>query len=353
MNPAFGNYPKRILFLGIFFLSIPLFSYLFTVSVYKLQWQEFRTVLSVMTTVQIIISVLSLFISFGIFLIRREGYYAFLIFAILLLGFNLYRLFKTLFTSILFVGDQEIHSLDFALVILFSGILFYFLFYFLSKEISVPYRSQENRGFRIGKRDTLPIPFSLVHEISKVETKGLTENISPRGVLVPIPSFWNPGENGTIALDLQDPSLPILKFQATLVRKEEEKGGFRFFYTKDSYQSLETLEQFIDSKFAPRYYLNTEIKIGKKDWEPAVLYNLSRSGAYIQTDKKLQVGDPITLELNTIFGLIQIVILVRWNNPKGQYGKPVGFGSEIIRVENPIRFWFYLFFLFFRSFYSR
>ena len=127
--------PKTLLFFGLFFLSIPIWNY-FSVAYYSsVPFSELKLVFKNFQVIELLILFGSLIVGTGLLLVKRWGWYGFLIYAGFFIFYNLYTL----------ITNPIIYNVGafFQTILGFTAIT-----YFLRKDISAPYFKLYPRGWR-------------------------------------------------------------------------------------------------------------------------------------------------------------------------------------------------------------
>ena len=127
--------PKTLLFFGLFFLSIPIWNY-FSVAYYnQVPITAVKLVFKNFQVIEILILISSLIVGIGLLLVKRWGWYSFLVYAALFILYNLYTL----------ISNPILYNIG-AFVQTLLGFLA--ITYFLRKDISAPYFKLYPRGWR-------------------------------------------------------------------------------------------------------------------------------------------------------------------------------------------------------------
>ncbi|WCL50886.1 PilZ domain-containing protein [Leptospira sp. GIMC2001] len=306
-----------------------------------------------MTLLQILLVLVSVIVSYGLLARKKFGYYTFLLFALILVLYNIWLVYS-LFSGTFFhisgfpLSRQDILT-NFALTLFLLGAIYYFL----NQEVSAPYFSPESRGWRRNPRETIPIPF--LAKMGERSWSGNSINVSDTGALIPSGEFddLSEGDEGILTLRFEDKegrdflgSFPfiIVKINALSFFPGKTQIGIRFLSGDQAAESRKTLSEFLRERYTPRFAVNLEATIGREtnnDYK-AIIGNVSSEGLYIISTEYFQNKESILVQIPTISGNIDIFGIISWTNPKGEFGKQQGFGVRILRVKNPIRFRFWL-----------
>ena len=199
--------PLILTTIGVVFLFLPVFNVIFNSIYYSIPLNESLLTFS---TFGIILLLLSPIIGVGILQVQKWGWYAFVMYNFLVIGFNFY--------TILNRGNIYTYS------IFFQSISFFIVIgYFLLRDISAPYFSLIQRGFRSEKRKELQIDVKIDGNIYK------TKNISNLGLLVEWPYCTkNPGDEIEIEILGNTTDLNSTSRKAGIVRLIDIDVGIAF-----------------------------------------------------------------------------------------------------------------------------
>ena len=355
--------PRGIVLLAGFFLLLPVAAYFFTAARQALSPLDLPAVLSRWNPYHILLILCSVGIGVGLLRVAKWAYYLFLVFAALLLGYNVYR------AVWIALGGTPAPGLDgggttptdLMAGTALMGCAVGALFYFLRKEISVPYLSVAPRGFRRFMRETLPMPLrweTMRGEPLDIAGETVTENISEAGCLMPLPAATPlvPGEPLRLQLVLHYDHSPLLMdVRGEVIRvlappredpDQPSVAGIRFDFPPGMKAEQRRLNDFLLERFAPRYRATGPLHWRFVDGDEAGqessggLFNVSARGAYLQSDRMPEPGRMLHLALDQprLTGRVR----VRWTNPMGRWGKPKGFGVEFDALTPRPGFWLWL-----------
>jgi hypothetical protein len=345
--------PIPVLLIAFLFLLFPVLSYLSTADFYFLPFWDLIQVFSKMQPIQIIVFIISILVSIGILLRMKFGYYSFLVLAGLLILYNFWLIVSSILGYSFHVNGFPLTRHDILMNFSLTFFLLGSIYYFLNQEVSAPYFSPLPRGWRINPRETIPLDFKI--KIQTYTFSGKTINLSSSGAMLPVvKSFeFEPGENVQMELQIEDQDgrdyLAI--FQAILVRVDsldylpgERQIGIRFLTDTISSESKRQLSYFIKDRYVPRYLIQSEVRFGEENYEDHKnhLANISSNGLYINTKIIFPKGKNLFIRIPTLSGNIDLEGRVTWSNPNGEFGKERGFGVQISKNKNPLRFWTWL-----------
>jgi hypothetical protein len=364
MSLRIFNYPLPILVVSLLFISIPILNFLFTAALYDLSQQNWDHVLDRIQPLQYTLSALSIVIAYGLLTKKKFGYYLFLIFAIILASYNIWMITWISLGKKLFLAGVRLQTPEILGNAIFTSFILGTIFYFLRREVSAPYLSSLDRGWRGGYRETHPVPFHWESETRKSEGDGFTINISDSGALIPLIEGHMLVEgdilNTKFNVENEKRETISIAFQGEVVRLEREEdgsetAGIRFQLASVSKDLKEEFNKFLVRVFAPRYPVKNEIKAGRKEANESSgeLVNVSTEGCYIKSEIVYPMNESIRLKIVTRSGMIFLNGIVRWSNPNARYGKPKGYGLQIESVDNPTQFKMWVWRQKFRIFHAR
>lgn len=339
------HYPIPVLLVALVFLAIPVLNFYVTSAIYDLRQQNLEVVFSRITPLQYILSLISMVIAYGLLAKKKFGYFLFLCFGFILVTYNIWMIVWVSIGKKIFVAGMRIQTAD---VLWNMGVTFFVLgviFYFLRKEVSAPYLSPETRGWRGQYRETHPIPIHWTNKDGETEGDTQTINVSESGVLIPLTPhhFLKEGDPVNLLLKLENEKRePVaISVQGEVVRLDKEEDGTELAGVKITFQVAQkeekaVFESFLTRVFAPRYPVKNAVRFGKKNADEfqGTLVNVSMEGLYIETNSAIQQGETCSVKILTRSGDILVSGIVKWANPQGKYGKPVGFGIQIESIEN-------------------
>jgi Tfp pilus assembly protein PilZ len=331
---------------------------------YDLSIQKWGHVFERIQPLQYVLSALSIIIAYGLLTKKKFGYYLFLLFATILASYNVWMIAWISLGKKLFLAGVRLQSPEIIGNAVFTSITLGTIFYFLRREVSAPYLSSLDRGWRGGYRETHPVPFHWKDLENGNVGDGFTINVSGSGALIPLVNGHGlqEGELLLIDLKLENEKREILTIQVKgeVIRldKDEERmetAGIRFQFQSAQKEIREEFIKFLTRVFAPRYPVQNEISAGKREANESTgeLVNISTEGLYIKSDIVYEMNEPLSIKVHTRSGPIALRGLVRWSNPNARYGKPKGYGIQIDSVENPTKFKIWVWKQKFRIFHGR
>ncbi|MDZ4726528.1 MAG: PilZ domain-containing protein [Leptospira sp.] len=364
MTLRFFQYPIPIVFVSLLFISIPILNFLFTAALYDLSQQKWSHVFERIQPLQYVLSILSIVIAYGLLSKKKFGYYLFLLFATILASYNIWMIAWISLGKKLFLAGVRLQTPEIIVNAIFTTVTLTAIFYFLRREVSAPYLSSLDRGWRGGYRETHPVPFHWTNEDGEREGDGFTINVSGSGALIPLVEhhFLKDGSPINLHLKLENEKreiVPIsLKGEVVRLDKDEdgtELAGIQFHFQPAQKEEKEEFIKFLSRVFAPRYPVNNDVAAGKKDSNESTgeLVNISTEGLYIKSEIVYEMNEMVHVKINTRSGPINIKGKVRWSNPNARYGKPKGYGLQIDEVENPAKFKVWVWKQKFRIFHGR
>ncbi|GBF49486.1 type IV pilus assembly protein PilZ [Leptospira ryugenii] len=358
------RYPYPILVVSLLFVVIPLLNYFFTAALYDLSSLQSKQVFSRIQPLQYVLSILSLVIAYGLLAKKKFGYYLFLLFASILASYNVWMIAWISLGKKLFLAGVRLQGPEIIVNAVMTFVALAMIFYFLKREVSAPYLSSLNRGWRGGYRETHPVPFHWTNSDGEREGDGFTINISGSGALIPLVEhhFLKIGSEINLHLKLENEKREIvpISVKGEVVRLDQDEEGTELAGVRFDFQAAQKDEEaeflrFLKRVFAPRFPVQNKIHAGKKEANESSgeLVNISTEGMYIKSDIVYDLNDRLFIKIDTRSGPISLKALVRWSNPNGRYGKPKGYGLQIEEVENPTRFRFWVWKHRFRIFHER
>ncbi|BDA78458.1 hypothetical protein LPTSP3_g13880 [Leptospira kobayashii] len=357
------HYPLPILFVALIFFTIPFLNFFATAALYDLS-QRWDHVFDRIQPLQYFLSALSLVIAYGLIAKKKFGYYLFLLFSIVLASYNLWMVAWVSLGKKLFLAGIRLQTPDIIWNAVFTAVILGAIFYFLRKEISAPYLSGLQRGWRGGYRETHPVPFHWTNVDGEREGDGYTINVSGSGALIPLPQhhFLKEGDPINLHLKLENEKREIIPIsvKGTIVRLDREAdgtdlAGITYEFQVAQKEEKEEFLKFLTRVFAPRYPVSNKIEAGKNlpGESTGELVNISTEGLYIKSDTVYEMGELISVKILTRSGPIFLKGIVRWSNPNARYGKPVGYGLQIESAENMNHFRIWVWKQRFRIFHGR
>lgn len=364
MSLRIFNYPFPILFVSLLFISIPILNLFFTAALYDLSHQNWTHVFERIQPLQYVLSGLSIIIAYGLLTKKKFGYYLFLLFATILASYNVWMIAWISLGKKLFLAGVRLQTPEIIGNAIFTSITLGAIFYFLRREISAPYLSSIDRGWRGGYRETHPIPFHWQTNNSEKVGDGFTINVSGTGALLPLVSEHGLKEDEWIAINLKlenekrEPMDIGIKGEVIRIDRDEEgmeTAGIRFHFESNQKEIREEFLKFLARVFSPRYPVQNEISAGKTEANESTgeLVNISTEGLYIKSDIVYELNVPLSIKIHTRSGSIALKGIVRWSNPNARYGKPKGYGLQIESVENVAKFKVWVWKQKFRIFHGR
>lgn len=171
-----------------------------------IEFFQFKEIFSKLNFLEIFLLFASIPVGFGLLLVKRWGWFSFILYSTLLISYNLFGL----------IQSKEI----FDLAVLGRTVLgTLVVLYFCRKDISAPYFKMYPRGWRFQKRK--PIELDVVIDNKNYKTK----DISGTGVYVE--TDLNPELNTELKLSLKLPN-EVLDLTAGVVRIDSEGIGLAF-----------------------------------------------------------------------------------------------------------------------------
>jgi hypothetical protein len=198
--------PKTLVFFGFVFLILPFLNYYSISAQTGIEFFQFKEIFSKLNFLEIFLLFASIPVGFGLLLVKRWGWFSFILYSTLLISYNLFGL----------IQSKEI----FDLAVLGRTVLgTLVVLYFCRKDISAPYFKMYPRGWRFQKRK--PIELDVVIDNKNYKTK----DISGTGVYVE--TDLNPELNTELKLSLKLPN-EVLDLTAGVVRIDSEGIGLAF-----------------------------------------------------------------------------------------------------------------------------
>ncbi|TGL72406.1 PilZ domain-containing protein [Leptospira jelokensis] len=345
MTFRFFNYPIPVILVTLGFLAVPFVVFFAIASLYDLDFNHVEMILTRIQPWQYVFSFLSAIIAYGLITKKKFGYYLFLCFTFLILTYNIWMVLSVSLGKKFFLAGIRIKTTDIVWNMAITTVLLGIAFYFLRREIAAPYLSPTRRGWRSKYRETHPIPFHWTNADGEREGDGLTINISKNGVLLPLTKhhFLKPGDpiNLLLKLEKENREPAAISVQGKVVRIDMEPdgteiAGVQLAFLLAQKEEKQIYESFLHRVFAPRYPVSNPVQFLKSDNKSnqGTLLNVSLEGLYIESDTVLTSGEYCRVKIQTRSGEISVAGVVRWSNPQGKYGKPIGFGIQIDTIEN-------------------
>ncbi|WP_167539717.1 PilZ domain-containing protein [Leptospira meyeri] len=195
--------PLPILVFGLYFLLLPIFNYFSFAYAHNIRWTYPRLIFDWLHPLELILLILAIPVGIGLLLVKKWGWYLFLVYASLFILFDIVALVQKPIAFNLFAFGQTI--LGFGAV-----------FYLTRENISTPYLKLYPRGWRYEKRNPIQIPILL----NGIECT--TIDFSRKGFYVVWSEFL--GEPGdTIQVDISGTTI-----EAGIVRIDPKGLGVAF-----------------------------------------------------------------------------------------------------------------------------
>jgi hypothetical protein len=201
--------PLPILVFGVVFLLLPIANYIDFAYKLDISPSNFFFVIKNTNIFALVLAVLPFPVGIGILLVKRWGWWSFLLYSIL-----------TIFYNILVLISESEEMVGNAITLIQSSIGFTAMFYFLKPDISAPYMNIDSRGWRFQRRKPIE---------TKVVINGLpllTKDFSATGFYVEWPSSTlslNQEVKIDLNLDGED-----FKLNGGIVRIDERGVGLAF-----------------------------------------------------------------------------------------------------------------------------
>jgi hypothetical protein len=161
--------PLSILLVSGLCFLYPIINYWHFVNYYNVPLREFNFIMSKLNVMQIVLLFTPFIVAIGLYLVKKWGWYLFLIYSFFLISFNIYAIFK-------FKVLKNYLSLGEVVIVTILSI------YFLRKDISAPYMKLYPRGFRGEKRTPIEVDIMLNMGSEKIQKK--TRDLSQAGFYV-------------------------------------------------------------------------------------------------------------------------------------------------------------------------
>ncbi|MCB1192215.1 MAG: PilZ domain-containing protein [Leptospiraceae bacterium] len=315
---SFSNLPIPLLLIGTFFVIVPIISYFATANEIRVSPVDYMAIFKSFSLKNYALNLLAVVVGLGLLSVKRWAYIVFLIFNGLLILDGLYLLFKY-GTTVKFLGNM--------FITLFA---FFFILYFLNKEISTPYLTLIPRGFRKKWRIAIPLKGILTDNLGN-QISFTTIDVSPGGCFAKIEGNIQGEDEYNLNLEIDSP----WQVKAKVVRINGQNIGLKFMYFGVSDPLKKELKDFLESKLLPRYNIkvNAIIKHESKEYNCLVL-NISKSGCFLATETKIPKNEKVDYSYK-LFGLnFHGIGRISWINEEGSYHKPKGMGIAYESINN-------------------
>ncbi|MCG9874861.1 MAG: PilZ domain-containing protein [Leptospiraceae bacterium] len=335
---------------------IPVLGFILVAHSKMIPVSEFSRIISHYNIFQLLFNVFLIAVAIGMLRIQKWSFISFIVLGVCFLIYSIILISL----SLLGLSSYEFHVFDYTILLVIISVLFASLAYIIRKELSMPYFSILGRGWRLSRRESLPIKIEWNNDLGQ---KGycLTENISSKGCLLPLTEsmeiIFLPYTEIEIKLYFyENHILKVIPVIGTILRIEETlpvvlnqeaiaKAGIIFKYVNGR-KDEKWVSNFLDEKYSARYATDLIASLIQNDITMSTrLFNLSRTGMYLIRDEMLPEKTEVIVEFNTNFGRVSCNAQVVWTNPKGLYDKPPGMGIQILKVHQYIKFTIYLFYL--------
>lgn len=348
--------PNIIIISSILIGSIPILGYALVALSKMIPFYDFSRILHHYNIFQILFNVFLFAVAIGMLKIQKWSFVSFIIIGVCFLFYSIYLIFFSWFGFL----SYNFHISDYTILLFLISILIASLAYIIRKELAMPYLSILGRGWRLSRRESLPIKIEWSYDLG-LAGYGLTENISSKGCLLPLSEsmvmVFLPDAKIEMKLYFVDENIvkvvpvigTVLRIEETISRDKVEeslvKAGILFEYVQGKTDEKWVLN-FLNEKYSARYLtdLNANLEYNKK-FKSTKMFNLSRTGMYLISNEMLAAKEEVTIEIHTMLGGVSCGGEVVWSNPKGLFDKPPGFGIKITKVRNLFKFYIYLFFL--------
>lgn len=199
--------PWSLIAVGTAFLCLPVINYFGIAAQYQIPFELPALVLRAMPPILIVLWLAPLPIGAGLLLVKRWGWQSFLVYSLILIGYNLY----------VFVADSDRYNMA-ALITTTLGVAM--VIFFVRKDMSAPYIKSYPRGWRYQRRRPVVTPV-------RVDGRDLaTRDLSEAGFYVD----WEGctlAPNSAVNIELKLDS-ETLKLQGGLVRIDDHGAGVAF-----------------------------------------------------------------------------------------------------------------------------
>jgi hypothetical protein len=353
------NFPISIRFGIAAIFCVPLIGYGITGLGLEISLLSPLEIISTYSYPQILVNLI--LVATGIGMVYQHRW-AFLLFVSFGIGFFLYCWILGAL-SLFGIYYWNFQNTPFRWSLLVSTAVFLYIVLFVRSEVVKPYFAILSRGWRMSRRETVPIPLHWRSELG-MEGVSITEDISETGCLIPIDekavAGLSLGDSISVRLGLSPPHGDELEIEGIPVRflerwengRDQSYMGIRFRKENPS-ENLKKLKTYLAEKFSPRYAsdLPVKIRLGEAEYI-GQFYNISKSGAYLfweMRDEKTSdrtipgVGEDLVLEWKWNGFKTEATAEVVWLNPKGEFGKPKGLGLKWKEISG--RFSFFLYYL--------
>lgn len=335
---------------------IPVLGFILVAHSKMIPVSEFSRIISHYNIFQLLFNVFLIAVAIGMLRIQKWSFISFIVLGICFLLYSI----SLISLSLLGFSSYEFQISDYTILLILISVLFASLAYIIRKELSMPYFSILGRGWRLSRRESLPIKIEWNYELGQ-KGYGLTENISSKGCLLPLTEsmemIFLPYAEVEIKLYFNDNDvMKLIPVIGTILRIEEAfpvitneeaiaKAGIIFKYVNGR-KDEKWVSNFLNEKYSARYATDLIANLLQNDITKSTrLFNLSRTGMYLVRDEMLPEKTEVNLEFYTNFGRVSCNAIVVWTNPKGLYDKPPGMGIQILKVNQYIKFYTYLFYL--------
>lgn len=335
---------------------IPILGFIMVAHSKMIPVSEFSRIINQYNIFQLLLNVFLIAVAIGMIRIQKWSFISFIVLGVC---FLIYSIILIALSS-LGLSSYEFQISDYSILLIFISVLFASLSYIIRKELSMPYFSILGRGWRLSRRETLPIKIEWNYDLGQ---KGycLTENISSKGCLLPITEsmemIFLPYAEIEIKLYFyENHILKVIPVIGTILRIEEifpvmlnqesiAKAGIIFKYVNGR-KDEKWVSNFLNEKYSARYATDLIANLVQNEITMTTrLFNLSRTGMYLIRDEVLAEKSEVIVEFQTYFGRVSCNAIVVWTNPKGLYDKPPGMGIQILKVNQFIKFTIYLLYL--------
>ena len=130
----------------------------------------------------------------------------------------------------------------------------------------------------------------------------------------------------------------------TNLPRESQGIGVRFLYLPGDWRIRQKLDEFLSLRFSPRYRVSSELRFqikGDSDRSGEFsgrLFNIASGGLYIESATDVPLKTRLRINLPRRWGDLQLLGVVCWTNPRGEFGKQSGFGVDLRFIDKPLRF---------------
>lgn len=199
--------PIPLVLFGIGFLLLPVLNYLGMTNQLGLPPAQIKLSLAVLSPFELVLLFTPLLVGIGLLAVKRWGWWLFLGYSAILLGYNLFTLIKT-------PGWYNAMALGNTLL----GVLA--VVYFIRRDISAPYMRMYPRGWRLQRRK--PVEVEVI--VDGIRRRSI--DVSTAGIYVAWEDCYrSPGEEVHLTFVINGTEY---KTRAGLVRIDEEGAGIAF-----------------------------------------------------------------------------------------------------------------------------